>query len=123
MDRPFEGGRGLDSGVLRAVSRAKAFERSEVALELDVVTLERSHVEWHACAPGRFDILERHVAAEIGSELLRREHVHQSDLELAWRECAYLIVPVADGKPGDPSAWFLPDGQSRFAPLEISIVE
>ncbi len=47
----------------------------------------------------------------------------QSDLELAWRECAYLIVPVADGKTGDPSAWFLPDGQSRFAPVEVSIVE
>lgn len=47
----------------------------------------------------------------------------QRDLELAWRECAYLIVPIADGEPGAPSAWFLREGASRFAALEIAIVE
>lgn len=46
-----------------------------------------------------------------------------SDLEFSWRAYVYLIVPIMAGEVGAPSAWFLPESESRFVPLEISIVD
>lgn len=45
----------------------------------------------------------------------------EHDREHAWPTVAYLIVAVADGEPGEATAWRLADDRSRFEPLEIEI--
>jgi proteasome lid subunit RPN8/RPN11 len=61
-------------------------------------------------------------ATELGAELLGFYHSHpdhparpsQYDLDHAWPTFAYIIVAVAQGRPGDMTVWFLKDDRSSF---------
>lgn len=64
----------------------------------------------------------RREARRLGLEVIGYYHSHPDgagepsarDREHAWRDVSYLIVPVADGRPGAARSWRLPAGADRF---------
>jgi proteasome lid subunit RPN8/RPN11 len=62
-------------------------------------------------------------ASEQGLELIGFYHSHpdhparpsQYDLDHAWPVFSYVIISVADGRPGDITSWRLADDRSAFA--------
>jgi proteasome lid subunit RPN8/RPN11 len=69
------------------------------------------------------------AAQERGLELIGWYHSHPDhpaqpsdyDREHAWPWYSYVIVSIADRKPGEMTSWRLADDRSRFAPEEIHL--
>jgi proteasome lid subunit RPN8/RPN11 len=72
--------------------------------------------------PNDYQAAERRAAAE-GLELLGFYHSHpdhparpsQYDLDHAWPVFSYVIISVAEGRPGDITSWRLADDRSAFS--------
>jgi len=72
--------------------------------------------------PKDYQAAERRAAAE-GLELLGFYHSHpdhparpsQYDLDHAWPVFSYVIISVAEGRPGDITSWRLADDRSAFS--------
>jgi proteasome lid subunit RPN8/RPN11 len=72
--------------------------------------------------PRDYQSAERRAAA-AGLELLGFYHSHpdhparpsQYDLDHAWPVFSYVIMSVAEGRPGDITSWRLADDRSAFA--------
>jgi proteasome lid subunit RPN8/RPN11 len=72
--------------------------------------------------PGDYRAAERRAATD-GLELMGFYHSHpdhparpsQYDLDHAWPVFSYVIISVAEGRPGDITAWRLAADRSAFA--------
>lgn len=70
---------------------------------------------------------EQRTSREQGMRILGFYHSHPDhpavpsshDLELAWREYVYLIVPVAGERAGAPRAWRLTEDRSGFTEIAL----
>jgi proteasome lid subunit RPN8/RPN11 len=74
-------------------------------------------------------VREQRASREQGMRILGFYHSHPDhpavpsshDLELAWREYVYVIVPVDGGLAGEPREWRLAADRSGFTEVALSV--
>jgi proteasome lid subunit RPN8/RPN11 len=72
---------------------------------------------------------EQRTARESGLRIIGFYHTHPDysdvpsgqDLDLAWPDYVYLILPVTGGRAGRPRAWRLADDRSSFTEVQIDV--
>jgi proteasome lid subunit RPN8/RPN11 len=72
---------------------------------------------------------EQRTSRDQGMRILGFYHSHPDhpaipsshDLELAWREYVYVIVPVEGRRAGQPRAWRLADDRSGFTEVALNV--
>lgn len=95
-----------------------------------VLPARNEHAEDRCCrfliAPETV-LAARREARSLGLEIVGYYHSHpdlpaepsEHDLEHAWPSASYLIVPVADGVPGEARSWRLRDGGGGFEEEDV----